>query len=216
MNTKLVLDGKYRIQTIKTAGISKDKLSEVAEQIKEMFLWFAPGSTDEDINRRLCQHPEAFVDILTHVESGECRGFTVHYTEQFNGSWVMFRGGTIVRDRSRGLYKILLHHSISAEKQDFVVAMTQNPRVYEALRALSTRGVVYPAVGVSNPEEVKLIAQEFCKAPGLDSESMIVPGVYGSIRKDKEFKSAKDHLVEKFFAESLGDDAGFFVVVSLR
>lgn len=216
MNTKLVLDGEYQIQTIKTASISKDKLSEIAEQIKEMFLWFAPGSTDEAIHRRLCQHPEAFVDILTHVESGECRGFTVYYTEQFSGSRVMFRGGTIVCDRSRGLYKELLHHSVFVEKQDFVVAMTQNPRVYEALRSLSERGVVYPAVGVSNPEEIKLIAQEFCKAPGLNSESMIVPNVYDSIRKDQEFKRAKDYLVEKFFAENLGVNDGFFVVVPLR
>lgn len=216
MDIKLVLNGQYRIQTIRTADISKNKLSEVAEQIKEMFLWFAPDSTDEDIHRRLCQHPEAFADILTHVESGECRGFTVHYTEQFNGSRVMFRGGTIVRDRSRGLYKELLHHSVSKEKQDFVVAMTQNPRVYEALRSLSVCRVAYPAAGVSNPEEIKLIAQVFCKAPGLNSESMIVTNVYGSIRKDKEFKCVKDPSVEKFFAESLGVDDGFFIVVPLH
>lgn len=70
--------------------------------------------------------------------------------------------------------------------------------------------------GLEHSDEIKAIAQAFCKAPGLNTCSMIVPGVYGSIRKDKDFKLSRDHSVEKFFADSLGVDDGFFVVVPLR
>lgn len=216
METSLVLDGQYKIQTFRTVNLTEEQFFDVLEQIKEMYLWFAPGSTENDMRERLSQHTEACIDILTHVDTGECRGFSVYYTEQFGGKRIMFRGGTIVRDRSRGLYKELLHHSVSPERHDFVVAMTQNPRVYEALRSLSAHGVAYPSHDLDNTEEVKGIAQVFCKAPGLNPESMIVPEVYGSIRKDQEFKRTKDPSVEKFFADSLGIDDGFFVVVPLH
>lgn len=216
MNTRTILCGQYKIQTIRTAGLSEERLPEIIEQIKGMYLWFAPASTEDDMKRRLRQHDEACIDILTHIESDECRGFSIYYTEQFNGLRVMYRGGTIVRDRSLGLYKSLLRHSICEEDLDFVVAMTQNPRVYESLRSFASCGVAYPSPNSNVPQTIKLIAQEFCKAPGLDADSMIVSGVYDDIRKDKDFKLAKDHLVEKFFADSLGVDDGFFVVVPVR
>lgn len=216
MKPCFVLDGQYEIQTFRTADLTEVQFSSVVEQIKEMYLWFAPDSTENDMRERLSQHKDAHIDILTHVDTGECRGFSVYYTEEFCGKQVMFRGGTIVRDRSRGLYKDLLHHSVSPEKQDFVVAMTQNPRVYEALRSLSERGIAYPALEVKSSEEVKAIAQAFCKAPGLNPDTMIVSEVYGSIRKDQEFKRAKDSSVEKFFTENLGVDDGFFIVVPLH
>ena len=216
MKTNSVLDGQYEIQTFRTVDLTEKQFSSVVEQIKEMYLWFAPDSTENDMHERLRQHKEACIDVLTRADTGECCGFSVYYTEQFGEKRIMFRGGTIVRDRSRGLYKELLHHSVSPEEQDFVVAMTQNPRVYEALRSLSARGVAYPAHEIKNPEEIKIIAQAFCKAPGLNPESMIVPEVYGSIRKDQEFKLVKDHSVEKFFADNLGVDDGFLVVVPLH
>jgi len=216
MNTKHVLDGQYKLETLRTDGLSESELGKVAEQIKAMYLWFAPDSTDDDIHARLCQHAEAHIDILTHVESGECRGFSVYYTEQINGHRVMFRGGTIVRDRSCGLYKILLLNSISVEEQDFVAAMTQNPRVYETLRSLSSFGVAYPSMGANPPEAVRGIVSALCKVPSIDLDTMIVHDIYNTIRKDADFKKAKDPLVEKFFANSLNENDGFFVVVPLR
>lgn len=215
MNSSTVHDDQYKIQTIRTADLFERELGEVVEQIKEMYLWFAPDSTDADIRARLCQHAEAHIDILTHIESNECRGFSVYYTEHLGGIRVMFRGGTIVRDRSRGLYKTLLHNSISVEKQDFVAAMTQNPRVYETLRSLSPSGVAYPSLGVKPPEEVKMIVSALCKVPSINIDTMVVPDIYDTIRKDADFKKAKDPSVEKFFTDSLNENDGFFVVVPL-
>jgi hypothetical protein len=127
----------------------------------------------------------------------------------------MFRGGTIVRHRSKGHYKLLLKESICTNSPDFLVAMTQNPRVYEALRSFSPAERAYPAIGYPVPNIVKDITKRFCKVPTVNPETMIVPDVYDNIRKDEEFKIARDPAVAKFFSENLRINDGFFVVVPL-
>ena len=205
----------YSIKSLASKDLTEEGCSAIIGHIKNMYLWFAPDSTEEDMRSRMYQHPEARIDLLMHNESGECRGFSIHYVEQFDGFRVMFRGGTIVKDRSHGLYKTLLHHSIDQSELDFVVAMTQNPRVYEALRSFSPAGIAYPPVNGDCSETIKRITRKFCRVPDVDLETMIVPGVYGTIRKEDDFRGARDPRVVEFFAKNLAQDDGFFVVVPL-
>ena len=215
MNHTRISGGQYTIQTTKTASLGETALAKIMNEIKDLYLWFAPESTEDAIRVRLLQHPRAFIDMLTSVNSEKCAGFSVYYTDVVDGTRVMFRGGTIVKDRSRGLYKTLLQKAISAEKPDFVVAMTQNPRVYEALRSFSPSGIAYPDKGRILPAELKNVVTAFCKVPGLSLDTMVIPGIYDSIRKDHDFKTATDPLVEKFFKETLGENDGFFVIIPL-
>jgi hypothetical protein len=210
MNTT---EHSHVIQSLRTAQLAEANYEKIVGLIKDLYLWFAPGSTDADINKRLHQHPDAMIDLLINKTTGMCDGFSVHYTELFQGNAVMFRGGTIVRQRSKGHYKELLEHSILGGRQDFVVAMTQNPRVYESLRAFSSTGIIYPSPDTESPLLVKKIAERFCKVPISDFDKMIVHNVYASIRKDEEFKTARDPAVAKMFKETLGVDDGFFIVV---
>lgn len=55
----------------------------------------------------------------------------------------------------------------------------------------------------------------FSISPSIDIDTMIVPDIYDTIRKDADFKKAKDPSVEKFFTDSLNENDGFFVVVPL-
>jgi hypothetical protein len=206
----------YKIETFRTSGLSEKELNVIVEKIKKMYAWFDQAATEVGIRLRLCQHAEAHIDILSDISTDECRGFSVYYTEQYNNSCVIFRGGTIVLDRSQGLYRALLCNSVSFGRHDFVVAMTQNPRVYETLRSLAPSSVVYPSVDENPTKTIRGIAKAFCKAPGVDLDTMIVRGVYKTIRKDREFMTATDPYVEKFFKENLGEDDGFFVVVPLH
>lgn len=206
----------YSINSFFSKTLTEEKYAAIIEHIKEMYVWFAPDSTLEDMRKRIYQHPEAQIDLLMRDESGECRGFSMHYIEQFDGFRIMFRGGTIVKDRSHGLYKALLHHSIDQSKLDFVVAMTQNPRVYEALRSFSPKGIAYPLStnGVFS-ETIRRITRKFCRVPNVNLETMVVPGVYKTIRKEEGFRGARDPEVMEFFAKNLAEDDGFFVVVPL-
>ncbi len=205
----------YSINSFSSKTLTEERYAAIIGHIKEMYLWFAPDSTEDDMRKRICQHPEAYIDLLMQDEGGECRGFSVHYVEQFEGFQVMFRGGTIVKDRSHGLYKALLRHSIDQSKLDFVVAMTQNPRVYETLRSFSPTGIAYPSAKGSFSETIKRITHKFCRVPDVNLETMIVPGVYKTIRKEDTFKGARDPEVMEFFEKNLAEDDGFFVVVPL-
>ncbi|MEK7614145.1 MAG: hypothetical protein AAB428_00560 [Patescibacteria group bacterium] len=205
----------YSINSFPSKTLTEERYAAVIEHIKEMYLWFAPDSTEEGMRKRIYQHPEAYIDLLMHDESGECRGFSIYYAEQFEGFQVMFRGGTIVKDRSHGLYKALLHHSIDQSKLDFVVAMTQNPRVYETLRSFSPTGIAYPSTNGVFSETIKRITHKFCKVPDINPETMIVSGIYKTIRKENDFRGARDPEVMEFFAKNLAENDGFFVVVPL-
>ena len=215
MNHTRISGEQYKIQTTKTATLDEVRLTKIVDEIKDLYIWFAPESTNDTIRARLLQHSQACIDVLTSASSEKCVGFSVYYTDVIGGSRVMFRGGTIVKDRSRGLYKALLQKAISAEKPDFVVAMTQNPRVYETLRSFSPSGIAYPSEGRILPTELKNVVTAFCKVPGFSFDTMVIPGIYDSIRKDYDFKTATDPLVEKFFRETLRENDGFFVIVPL-
>jgi len=134
--------------------------------------------------------------------------------EPVDGRVVMFRGGTIVRDRSLGLYKKLLEHSVHTFRADVLVTMTQNPRVYESLRSFSAQGIAYPNPEREIPEPIKRIVRQFCRVP-IDPDTLIANGVYREIRKDQTFKTNKELDVTRMF-EALGEDDGFFVVVPLK
>ena len=205
------------LRTLRTAELDEAALAKVVEQIKDLYLWFSPGSPEEDMRGRLLQHPNAYVELLLRPDN-TCDGFSIHYTEVFNGSRVMFRGGTVVRpgEQSSGHYRRMLSQAISPRNADFVVAMTQNPRVYECLRSFGKRGVIYPRRDVDIPRHVLDIAMKFCKAREFLAPTLIVRNVYADIRKDASFSSVRDYSVESFFQSNLGPDDGFFVVVPLQ
>lgn len=207
---------EYTIIRHKVATLSEAEIHVVISQIRSIYTWFSPTSPDGDIAKRLHQHPQAYIDMLIHTRTGECRGFSIYYTERFLGYRVIYRGGTIVSDRSKGLYKKLLRNSISVLEHDFVVAMTQNPRVYETLSSFSPGGKVYPSPEVSVSEELQLIASHFCKIPSIDLQTLIVPDVYSSIRKEGSFKSVNNARTEHFFKAHLKENDGFFVIVPLH
>jgi hypothetical protein len=215
-SVKKVDNSGYEIHTLRTADLSRDELCKVVNEIKELYLWFSPTSSGADMRDRLLRHRNTHISILRNAENGACRGFSVYYTETFDGLRVIFRDGTIVRDRSRGLYKALLQHSISPECHDYVVAMTQNPRVYETLRSFSRSEKIFPSPIIVVSDEVREIAEKFCKAPNIALDTLIVREVYGEIRKDFEFTNSKDPKVKDFFLKNLGIDDGFFVVVPLK
>lgn len=207
---------QYSVRTVRTAGLAIIDYKDIIEHIRDLYLWFAPASTEDDIHERLYRHPNTHIDLLFDTTSNQCCGFSIYYTEQYNGFRIMFRDGTVVRDRSKGLYRLLLQNSINPEEQDFVVAMTQNPRVYATLRSFSATGAVYPSPHEKPSNRIKQIASKFCKAPGMDVDTLVVSEVYSGINKSDDFKTVKDSCTAEFFAKTLGKDDGFLVVVPLR
>jgi hypothetical protein len=206
----------YVIESIQSSACSEGDYDRVINSIREVYLWFSSESTDADIRRRLQQHPDARIDLLLNQTNGFCEGFTVHYTEMFQGHRVMFRGGTVVKHRSNGHYKWLLERSVRMESPDFLVAMTQNPRVYETLRSFSPTGRAYPDEGLNPTDTIRSITKRFCKVPTVNLDTMIVRDVYSNIRKDDSFKTSRDPAVARLFSENLGVDDGFFVVVPIK
>lgn len=207
----------YVIHSHKTCELTEEEYAKLAEKVRSLYLWFAPDSTNEDIYQRFHRHPETRVDLLIDIQNSQhVIGFSAYQTETFDGSRVMFRGGTIVSERSHGFYKKILEHGIRLDRPDFLVAMTQNPRVYEALSSFSSHGQTYPSVTGELPsEKIQCIAKRFCKAPNLDPKTFLVPNVYDSIKKDESFKTGRNPAVQKMFAEQLHENDGFLVVVPL-
>lgn len=203
------------IRSFRTADLSQQELMSLCEKIEELYLWFSPSSGSADILKRLTQHPDAYLDLVLDPNTNMCDGFSVHFTQDFQGERVMFRGGTVVRHKSKGDYKRLLAHSIGKVSPSFMAAMTQNPRVYQALRYFSQNDDIYPSPAKEPTELVRAIAKRFCKAPGIDEETLIVRDVYENIRKESSFKTIQDDSVAKMFAELLKENDGFFVVVAL-
>lgn len=218
MTKHMVLGGDYEIETFCIRDLSEVEVSEIVKRIKDIHLSFSPSSNQEKIRNRLCKNPGSCIDVITQTESGECGGYSTYYTEDLGKLRVMFRNATIIgaKHRSRGLYKILLANSIVLGELDFVVTMTQNPRVYETLSSFSPQGIIYPAPGIDLPEVAQELASQFCKEPGLDRDTLIVRGVYERINKDPDFKKVRTSAVEHFFAESLGQSDGFFIIMPLR
>lgn len=211
-----VING-YEIRSYKTQELEASEYVQLVEGIRSLYLWFAPDSTDEDIYQRFHRHSETRVDLLVDTQNDQhIIGFSAYQTEIFDGSRVMFRGGTIVSERSKGYYKKILEHGIRLDRPNFLVAMTQNPRVYEALSSFSSNGQTYPSVTGELPsEKIQCIAKRFCKVPDLDPKTFLVPNVYDSIKKDESFKTGRNPAVQRMFAEQLHENDGFLVVVPL-
>lgn len=204
------------IESYRSNSLTERERSSIANRVREPYLWFSPGSTQEDIYKRFYQNPDTQIDLLVDPENNKCIGFSAHYTERFENLLVMFRGGTVIQDRSRGLYKKLLGHSILVSDADFVVAMTQNQRVYETLRSFSPNQKAYPAPDMDLPELVQKVALKFCRAKTICPDTLVVTDVYQAIRKEAGFKNGRDPLITKMFSESLKENDGFFVVVPLK
>lgn len=211
---QIALDERHILSSYPTSSLSLSEYGKCVDAIRSLYLWFAPGSTDDDISQRLHRHHETHLDIITLQTSGECVGFSVHHTECLDGRRVMFRGGTIIRDRSQGLYKKFVGFGIGLKDPHFLAAMTQNPRVYETLRSFSPTAYAYPSLDRIPSKEIQCIAQHFCEVPGFDPVSMRIPDVYKSVRKEESFKTARDPIIAEMFAK-LPEDDGFFVVVPL-
>lgn len=200
--------------SIKVDCLRTDEYIRLVQLIKPLYLWFAPQSSDEDIRKRLYQHTNTFIDLSFNEETGVCTGFSVYYVETFEGHEVMFRGGTVVGDRSQGIYKRLLSNGIARTEPDFLVAMTQNPRVYESLRSYSSDQTIYPSY-TEVPQHIQRIARKFGPIT-LDEESLIVRDIYHNIRCDESFKTARDENVTRLFKQHLGVRDAFLVVVDVR
>lgn len=211
---QIALDKRHILSSYPTSSLSLNEYERCVEEIRSLYLWFAPYSTDDDISQRLHRHQETRLDIITLQTSGECVGFSVHHTECLDGRRVMFRGGTVIRNRSQGLYKKFVGFGIGLKDPHFLAAMTQNPRVYETLRSFSLSACAYPSLDRTPSEEIQCIAQHFCKVPGFDPISMRIPDVYKSIRKEDAFRTTKNPVIAEMFAK-LPEDDGFFVVVPL-
>lgn len=205
------------ITTYKVADLSAEAYAGLVASITPLYIWFAPHSTDQDIYARLHQHPETHIDLCIDATTGECLAFSVYYTELFEGLYIMFRGGTVVGRRSRGLYRELLERSIETDQPDMIVAMTQNPRVYETLSSYACDIYhVYPSLFHPVPGGIRPIAEHFCKAPGLDTTTFIVPGVYTGIRTDNDFRTVRSFAIRRMFEAKLGPHDAFFMVVDRR
>lgn len=211
---QIALDETHILSSYPTNSLSLSEYGKCVEKIRSLYLWFAPSSTEDDISQRLHRHTETHLDIITLQTSCECVGFSVYHTESLGDRKVMFRGGTVIRDRSQGLYKKFLSLSIDLKNPHFLVAMTQNPRVYETLRSFSPDACAYPSLGRTPPEEIQYIARHFCNVSGFDPVSMRIPDVYKSIRKEDSFRTVRDPVIAEMFAK-LPENDGFFVVVPL-
>jgi hypothetical protein len=207
------ISDQYAVFSYRTASLSRDEYICLVQMIWDLYIWFAPDSSMTDVYNRLHRNPETYVDVVVDTISGSCVGFSAYHTECFEGKHLMFRGGTVVSDRSKGLYKGLLEHAVQVFAPDFLVAMTQNQRVYESLRSFSSCSCAYPSLDKEVPLDIQRIAQYFCPVQDFNPESMIVQGVYNSIRKEKSFKTGRDSRVSKMFNTLLGENDGFMVVV---
>jgi hypothetical protein len=193
---------KYTFDHVRVDELTDVRLVSLIRAIRPLYTWFAEGATDEKIAGHIRCHSEAVLDIVTDGV-GDCAAFAISYTELFEKKLVLYRDGTVVRDRSCGLYRELVARSIERTNPDYLCAMTQNPRVYELLQSVAVNGEIYPMSGLDVPSSIQHIARHFCSASTLSQVTLIFRDFYQRIRKEGSFKSGRRSSSERLF-EHLG------------
>lgn len=208
--------GDHYLESYKVSSLIPSEIEDMVAYIRHPYLWFSSESTDEDIRKRLTRHPNTRLNVLSDKKTRECTGFSVFYTENIQGKEVMFRGGTVILDRSKGLYKRIIEEDLTHFHADCIVTKTQNPRVFETLRSFSPTNTSFPSFGdMSPPEWVLGLAYQFCEGLNFDPRTFVLKDLYEPLRRDCDFKVTKDPSIGIEFAKRLGERDAFFVVVPL-
>jgi len=208
--------GEHYLERYKVSSLIPSEIEDMVAYIRRPYLWFSSESTDDGIRKRLTRHPQTRLNILSDKKTRECVGFSVFYTETIQGMEVMFRGGTVILDRSKGLYKTIIERDLKHCHSDCIVTKTQNPRVFETLRSFSPTLTTYPSFDENPPPEWVLgLAHRFCEGLNFDPRTFVLKDLYEPLRRDEDFKVTKDPSISAEFKKKLGERDAFFVVVPL-
>lgn len=187
-------------------------LAQLVDAVRESVHWYAPGMSDPEIVQLLTSREGAAVDVVRLDE--KAIGFFASATTRVAGRKVCFHIAVSILPAGRGrhLYEQLARKALLRESCDYIVARTQNPAVYESMRKLSPVGEIYPAPGAEPDVKVHEVAQSLSSLP-VESGTLIVRNAHGFARQDRSYMKSRNPETDAFFAENLGRDDGFMVVV---
>jgi len=211
-----MLPSGYAVETYEPRRLSEHEMGELVALVHKPFLWFAPGSTYQDIVKRLRGHESSMVDVLL-LEGKPC-GFGTCAVLECAGASVMYRGGTVIEEfaRSKGLYRALIELALERCNPQYLMTRTQNPRVYETFARIAGVKQIFPQANGAIPDHIVAIAQCCPHDDWIDPATLIVPGVYaGELLEDRSFMTARSDEVQNQFRNHLGPDDAFMVVAEV-
>ncbi len=192
----------------------------LVEEIKPLYMWFSPDSTDLDILIRLTYMPNATCTTLT--EDGRCVGFMISHIEKHKKSLVLYVKGVIVDElyRSRHYFRKMLEDAIELYQPNYIALTTQNPRVYTMLAKICGVENVYPRHTYPPGYEILDLARQLISGGATSGEvgdteirNLVLKGHYTSSRpEDKTYMSSDMTNVDGFFDSQLGPTDGFLVI----
>lgn len=195
---------------------NEDEIERLVEQVSDLFLWYALGTTREKIRTRLCASPDAHVDLLLDEEFIAAFAVCIPILLK-NGESCLFRHGTIIHQsyRSHGFYKKLLEIGLARHKSDWHATRTQNPRVYETWRQIHGEELL-PNPSRSPVEHEKNIAVELSHGALFERNLLISRNVYPEDRREADYHTCRNEEIRTFFQQSLGVHDAFLLLARMK
>lgn len=186
----------------------------VVRLIKELFWTFEPGLSEEEIKTRLFGQGGE-VDIVW--DKGHIVAFSISRIQYVGTYKIWYLIGVLIdKDyQSFGLSSDLMKVGLARNQPDYLLAITQVPRVYASVLSLGG-GPVYPNERHFTPEHIWNITKSVTgKQLDASSDYPIVRNMYKVDRTDRLDRECRDESINSFFKKNLGTHDAFVLVAAL-